>query len=81
MFYFLFSTYVFKKLFMQFPSMAPLQNALPSGQPAPNLIHNPGYGNPTSTWMPHQPPSNIPQLPPQGPYQPTLPSSKMIPFF
>ncbi|XP_008458192.2 probable ADP-ribosylation factor GTPase-activating protein AGD14 [Cucumis melo] len=58
----------------QFPSMAPLQNALPSGQPAPNLIHNPGYGNPTSTWMPHQPPSNIPQLPPQGPYQPTLPS-------
>ncbi|XP_038890019.1 probable ADP-ribosylation factor GTPase-activating protein AGD14 isoform X3 [Benincasa hispida] len=58
----------------QFPSMASLQNALPSGQPTSNLIHNPGYGNPTSTWMPHQPPSNLLQLPPQGPYPSTMPS-------
>lgn len=63
--------------FMQFPSMAPLQNALPSGQPASHLVHTPGYGNPTSPWMPHQLPSNLSQLPLQGPYPPTMPSSKM----
>ncbi|XP_022157559.1 probable ADP-ribosylation factor GTPase-activating protein AGD14 [Momordica charantia] len=59
----------------QFPSMAPLQNALPSGQPTSNLMHSSGYGNPTSTWMPLQPPSNLSQLPPQAPYPSTMPST------
>lgn len=66
---------------MQFPSMAPLPNP---GQPASNLTTTPGYGNhPTSTWMPHQPPSNLlqPQFPPQAPHPSTMPSGKMISSF
>ncbi|KAG7030421.1 putative ADP-ribosylation factor GTPase-activating protein AGD14 [Cucurbita argyrosperma subsp. argyrosperma] len=58
----------------QFPSMAPLPNP---GQPASNLTTTPGYSNhPTSTWMPHQPPSNLlqPQFPPQAPHPSTMPS-------
>ncbi|XP_022965600.1 probable ADP-ribosylation factor GTPase-activating protein AGD14 [Cucurbita maxima] len=56
----------------QFPSMAPLQNALPSGQPGSNLVRTPGYGNPASAWIPQQPPSNLSHLPPQASYPSTM---------
>lgn len=52
---------------MQFPSMAPLQGALPNVQPASGLMRTSSYGTPPSVWMAPQAPPYASALPPPAP--------------
>lgn len=52
---------------MQFPSMAPLQGALPNVQPASGLLRTSSYGTPPSVWMAPQAPPYASALPPPAP--------------
>nr|POE81244.1 isoform 2 of probable adp-ribosylation factor gtpase-activating protein agd14 [Quercus suber] len=50
-----------------FPSMAPLQGALPNVQPASGLMRTSSYGTPSSVWMAPQAPPYASALPPPAP--------------
>lgn len=50
-----------------FPSMAPLQGALPNVQPASGLMRTSSYGTPPSVWMAPQAPPYASALPPPAP--------------
>ncbi|PWA66733.1 NSP (nuclear shuttle protein)-interacting GTPase [Artemisia annua] len=60
-----------------FPSMAPLQGALPNMAPPAGMPPTSGMGNAAPSWMPHQA-SHPLAMPPQGPYGSTMPSGPFM---
>lgn len=60
-----------------FPSMAPLQGALPNMAPPAGMPPTSSMGNPAQSWMPHQA-SHPLAMPSQGPYGSAMPSGPFM---